>query len=93
MEGGPGELPAGSEKTQLLEEAVKKLGAKLKDGNALEVGQRGCNKVSQMAEKLVHKLERPNKESEANIHKSAVSFPNHAFHQFFNLHNNIFLVS
>ena len=77
MEGGPGEKPATNEKAQLFEETVKKLGTKLKDGNALDVGQRGCNKVSQMAEQLVHKLERPSKEGEAHVQKATVSqFPN-----------------
>ncbi|CAL8071583.1 unnamed protein product [Orchesella dallaii] len=49
----------GNEKFQLFEETMKKLGSKLKEGNALEIGQRGSNKVSAMAEQLVHKLEKP----------------------------------
>lgn len=49
------------DKMQLFEETMKKLGAKLREGNALEVGQRGQNKVSQMAEQLVHKLEKGEK--------------------------------
>lgn len=47
-----------SDKLQLFEETMKKLNSKLK-GSALEVGQRGSNKVSAMAEQLVHKLEKP----------------------------------
>ncbi len=45
---------------QAFDETFKKLGNKLKHGNALDVGLRGCNKVSAMAEQLIHKLERPN---------------------------------
>ena len=61
-----------NEKATLFDETVKKLGTKLRDGNALELGQRGSNKVSQMAEQLSHKLDRPVRETEA----STVTKPN-----------------
>ena len=48
-----------NEREKLFEETVKKLGNKLKEGNALDIGQRGCNKVSQMAEQLSHKFDTP----------------------------------
>lgn len=49
-------------KELLFDETVKKLGNKLKEGNTLDIGQRGSNKVSQMAEKLSHKLVKPEAE-------------------------------
>jgi len=49
----------GNEKFQLFEETMKKLGSKLKEGNALEIGQRGSNKVSAIEEQLLHRLEKP----------------------------------
>lgn len=56
---------------QLFDDTDKRLGNKLKHGNALDVGQRGCNKVSAMAEQLIHKLERP-KQTEASQSKQTV---------------------
>jgi hypothetical protein len=44
---------------QKFDETVKTLGNKLKEGNTLDVGQRGCNKVSAMAEQLRHKFVSP----------------------------------
>jgi len=41
---------------QKFEDTVKTLGNKLKEGNTLDVGQRGSNKVSAMAEQLRHKF-------------------------------------
>lgn len=59
MEGMAAQGATGEEdKMQVFEETMKKLGCKLREGNVLEVGQRGSNKVSAMAEQLVHKLDK-----------------------------------
>ncbi|CAG7823578.1 unnamed protein product [Allacma fusca] len=77
MEGsGPGDKS--SDRQQLFEDTMKKLGSKLKEGNSLEVGQRGANKVSQMASKLVNKLEKPKEEQVAArpaIQRPVFEFP------------------
>jgi len=72
MEGGVGTSGGkNSDGLQNFEENIKTLGKKLKDGNVLDVGQRGCNKVSQMASKLVTKWEKP-RETESIVAKPAV---------------------
>lgn len=56
------------EDDKLFEETLKKLGSKLREGNSLEVGQRGSNKVSAMAEQLVHKYDKPGPGGSSSTH-------------------------
>lgn len=46
-----------SQPDEIVDDTMRKIGNKIKHGSALEVGQRGSNKVSAMAEQLIHKLE------------------------------------
>jgi hypothetical protein len=77
-----GTIDASQDEQCFVDENVRKLGNKLKHGNALDVGQRGCNKVSAMAEQLIHKLERPKQTDSAQI-KQTVIFYSYIFYTFF----------
>jgi len=59
MEGGE----KTADKDLVFEDTMKNLGRRLKEGNALDVGQRGSNKVSQMAGQIVDKFEQRTKEA------------------------------
>lgn len=52
-----------------IDVTLKRLEKKMKEGSALEMGQRGSNKVSAMAEQFSSKLE-PKETTKPNIPKS-----------------------
>ena len=69
-------------KYQEIDQKLRLLEKKLREGSTMEVGQRGANKVSAMAQQLTSKLKDEKVPEKVPLQRSVSSQPSHSNHSF-----------